>query len=43
MFQYTTKGGVETVSLLKTGNTFYAPSAAVTWMVDDIILDKKKY
>lgn len=38
----TIKGGAEIVGLLKTGSAFYAPSAAITQMVDAIILDKKK-
>ncbi|MFQ5924923.1 MAG: malate dehydrogenase [Dehalococcoidia bacterium] len=38
----TVKGGGEIVSLLKAGSAYYAPSAAVTQMVDSIILDKKR-
>lgn len=38
----TVKGGGEIVSLLKTGSAYYAPSAAVTQMVDSILLDKKR-
>lgn len=38
----TIKGGGEIVDLLKTGSAFYAPSAAVTQMVDAILLDKRK-
>ena len=38
----TIKGGAEIVGLLKTGNAFYAPSAAVAQMVEAIILDKKQ-
>jgi malate dehydrogenase len=38
----TVKGGGEIVGLLKTGSAFYAPSAAVTQMIDAILLDKKK-
>ena len=38
----TIKGGGEIVSLLKAGSAYYAPSAAVTQMVDSIILDKKR-
>ncbi len=40
--QRTRKGGGEIVSLLKTGSAYYAPSAAVTQMVESIIKDKKK-
>ena len=36
----TRKGGGEIVSLLKTGSAFYAPSLAVTQMVDAILKDK---
>ena len=36
----TRKGGGEIVSLLKTGSAFYAPSIAVTQMVDAILKDK---
>ncbi len=38
----TANGGAEIVSLLKTGSAFYAPSAAVTEMVEAIFKDKKK-
>lgn len=38
----TVGGGAEIVDLLKTGSAFYAPSAAVTQMVDAIVLDKKQ-
>ena len=38
----TVKGGGEIVSLLKAGSAYYAPSAAVTQMVESIILDKKR-
>jgi len=38
----TRKGGAEIVNLLKTGSAYYAPSAAVTEMVEAILLDKKK-
>src|SRR4030088_464639 len=34
--------GAEIVNLLKTGSAYYAPSAAVTEMVEAILLDKKK-
>jgi malate dehydrogenase len=42
LVERTINGGAEIVSLLKTGSAFYAPSAAVTQMVDAIILDKKE-
>jgi malate dehydrogenase len=38
----TAGGGAEIVKLLKTGSAFYAPSAAVTEMVDAIFNDRKK-
>jgi malate dehydrogenase len=38
----TRKGGAEIVNLLKTGSAYYAPSAAVTEMVEAILHDKKK-
>lgn len=40
--QRTRDGGGEIVALLKTGSAFYAPSAAVTQMVESIIFDKKQ-
>ncbi len=36
------KGGTEIVQLLGEGSAYYAPSAAVTEMVESILLDKKK-
>jgi malate dehydrogenase len=36
----TRKGGGEIVSLLKTGSAYYAPSIAITQMVDAILKDK---
>lgn len=36
----TRKGGGEIVNLLKTGSAYYAPSAAITQMVDAILKDK---
>jgi malate dehydrogenase len=39
--QRTRKGGGEIVGLLKTGSAFYAPSAAITQMVEAILKDKK--
>jgi malate dehydrogenase len=38
----TRKGGGEIVALLKTGSAYYAPSAAVTQMVESILRDKKR-
>ncbi|MCL5268850.1 MAG: malate dehydrogenase [Bacteroidetes bacterium] len=38
----TRNGGAEIVSLLKTGSAYYAPSAAVTQMVESIVKDKKR-
>src|ERR1700694_1497788 len=38
----TRKGGGEIVNLLKTGSAYYAPSAAITDMVEAILKDKKK-
>jgi malate dehydrogenase len=38
--QRTRKGGGEIVSLLKTGSAYYAPSIAITQMVDAILKDK---
>ncbi|MFW6159992.1 MAG: malate dehydrogenase [Acidobacteriota bacterium] len=38
----TRKGGGEIVKYLKTGSAYYAPSLAVTEMVESIIRDKKK-
>jgi len=42
LVQRTRDGGAEIVSYLKTGSAYYAPSAAVTEMVDAILLDRKK-
>jgi malate dehydrogenase len=42
LVQRTRDGGAEIVKLLKTGSAFYAPSAAVTEMVEAILKDKKK-
>jgi len=42
LVERTIRGGAEIVDLLKTGSAFYAPSAAVTQMVEAIILDKKQ-
>lgn len=38
----TANGGAEIVGLLKTGSAYYAPSAAVTEMVEAIYKDKRK-
>ncbi len=38
----TVDGGAEIVNLLKTGSAFYAPSAAVTNMVEAVIKDTKR-
>ncbi len=38
----TRKGGGEIVNLLKQGSAFYAPGAAVTEMVEAILLDEKR-
>ena len=38
----TANGGAEIVSLLKTGSAYYAPSSAITEMVEAIFKDKKK-
>jgi malate dehydrogenase len=38
----TINGGAEIVNLLKTGSAFYAPSAAVTNMVEAVIKDTKR-
>ena len=40
--QRTRDGGGEIVNLLKTGSAYYAPSAAITQMVEAILLDKKE-
>jgi malate dehydrogenase len=38
----TRNGGAEIVALLKSGSAYYAPSAAVTQMVDAIVHDKQR-
>jgi malate dehydrogenase len=38
----TRQGGGEIVALLKEGSAYYAPSAAITQMVEAILLDKKR-
>ncbi len=42
LVERTIRGGAEIVGLLKTGSAFYAPSAAITQMVEAVILDKKQ-
>ena len=42
LIQRTRDGGAEIVKLLKEGSAYYAPSAAVTEMVEAILKDKKK-
>ena len=38
----TRQGGGEIVQLLKEGSAYYAPSAAITQMVEAVLLDKKR-
>jgi len=42
LVERTINGGAEIVNLLKTGSAFYAPSAAVTNMVEAVIKDTKR-
>ena len=42
IIQRTREGGAEIVEFLKTGSAFYAPSAAVTQMVEAIAQDKRR-
>jgi malate dehydrogenase len=42
LVQRTIHGGAEIVKLLKTGSAFYAPSAAITSMVESVIRDQKR-
>lgn len=42
LVQRTANGGAEIVGLLKTGSAYYAPSAAVTEMIEAIFNDKRK-
>ncbi|MFN3466470.1 MAG: malate dehydrogenase [Candidatus Brocadiales bacterium] len=41
IIERTRRGGQEIVELLRTGSTFYAPSAAIAKMVETILKDKK--
>ena len=38
----TRQGGGEIVALLKAGSAYYAPSAAITQMIEAVLLDKKR-
>ncbi len=42
LVQRTISGGAEIVELLKTGSAFYAPSVAITLMVESIVRDQKR-
>ncbi len=42
LVQRARQGGGEIVALLKSGSAYYAPSAAITQMVEAILLDKKR-
>ena len=42
LVQRARQGGGEIVALLKSGSAYYAPSAAVTQMVEAVLLDKKR-
>ena len=42
LVQRARQGGGEIVALLKTGSAYYAPSAAITQMVEAVLLDKKR-
>jgi malate dehydrogenase len=42
LVERTRKGGAEIVNLLKTGSAFFAPGAAITQMVEAILLDRKR-
>ncbi len=42
LVERTRKGGQEIVNLLKTGSAFFAPGAAITQMVEAILLDRKR-
>ena len=42
LVQRTRQGGGEIVQLLKAGSAYYAPSAAITQIVEAVLLDKKR-
>jgi len=42
LVERTRKGGQEIVNLLKTGSAFFAPGAAITQMVEAVLLDRKR-
>jgi malate dehydrogenase len=42
LVERTRQGGGEIVALLKAGSAFYAPSAAITQMVEAVLLNKKR-
>jgi len=42
LVQRARQGGGEIVALLKEGSAYYAPSAAITQMVEAVLLDKKR-
>ena len=42
LVQRTRQGGGEIVKLLKAGSAYYAPSAAITQIVEAVLLDKKR-
>ena len=42
LVQRARQGGGEIVALLKSGSAYYAPSAAITQMVEAVLLDKKR-
>ncbi len=42
LVQRARQGGGEIVALLKAGSAYYAPSAAITQMVEAVLLDKKR-
>jgi malate dehydrogenase len=42
LVERTRRGGAEIVDLLRTGSAFFAPGAAITQMVEAILLDRKR-
>lgn len=42
LIERTRRGGGEILGLLKTASTFYAPGAAIAWMVEAVLRDKKR-